>query len=98
MMYLDGDPEYVPLEANAVRVQLGVLAYNLLSFMKRFALPPEVRHGSLQTIQLKLVKIGARVIRHARKIIFQMADVAASQGLMRKILDRIAALVPVPSG
>ena len=66
--------------------------------MKRFALPPQVRHWSLQTIQLKLVKIGARVIRHARKIIFQMAEVAVSQGLMRKILDRIAALVPVPSG
>ena len=32
------------------------------------------------------------------KIIFQTAEVAVSQGLMRKILDRIAALVPVPSG
>ena len=85
-------------EANAVRLQLGVLAYNLLNFMKRFALPPEVRHWSLQSIQLKLVKIGARVIRHARKIVFQMAEVAVSQGLIRKILDRIAALVPVPSG
>ncbi len=85
-------------EANAVRLQLGVLAYNLLNFMKRFALPPEVRHWSLQSIQLKLVKIGARVIRHARKIVFQMADVAVGQRLMRKILDRIAAMVPVPSG
>jgi hypothetical protein len=85
-------------EANAVRLQLGVLAYNLLNFMKRFALPPEVKHWSLQSIQLKRVKIGARVIRHARKISFQMAEVAVSQGLMKKILDRIATLPPVPSG
>ncbi len=37
-------------------------------------------------------------VRHARKIIFQMAEVAVSQGLMRKILNRIASPVPVPSG
>jgi hypothetical protein len=60
-----------------------VPAYNLLNLIKRFALPPEVKHGSLQSIQLKLFKIGARVIRHARKITFHMAEGAVSQGLKR---------------
>jgi len=32
------------------RLQLGVLAYSMLNFMKRFALPPEVRHRWLQSI------------------------------------------------
>jgi hypothetical protein len=38
-----------------------VLAYNLGNFLRRFALPKEVCHWSLTSIQLKLVKIGAKI-------------------------------------
>jgi hypothetical protein len=31
---------------------------------------------SLTSLQLKLIKIGARVVRHARAITFQFAEVA----------------------
>ena len=39
--------------SNRVRLALFVLAYNLGNFMRRFALPKEVSHWSLSSIQLK---------------------------------------------
>ena len=44
--------------SNRVRLALFVLAYNLGNFLRRFALPSEVSHWSLTSIQLKLIKIG----------------------------------------
>jgi hypothetical protein len=61
---------------NAVRLQLHALAYNLANFMRTLALPEEVEHWSLTTLREKLVKIGARVARHARYVAFQLAEVA----------------------
>ncbi len=40
------------------------LAYNLANFMRTLALPKEVEHWSLTTLREKLVKIGAKVVRH----------------------------------
>jgi hypothetical protein len=37
----------------------------------------------------KLVKLGAKVVVHARYTVFQMAEVAVPQHLFRRILDRI---------
>jgi hypothetical protein len=75
--------------SNRVRLALFVLAYNLGNFMRRFALPSQVAHWSLTSIQLKLIKIGARIVSHSRMTIFQMAEVAVSEKLFRSILSRI---------
>ena len=56
--------------------------------------PESVRHWSLRSIQVKLIKIGAKVIHHARHLIFQMAEVAVPQELFTQILHRSRALVP----
>ena len=61
---------------NAVRLQLHALAYNLANFMRTLALPKEVEHWSLTTLREKLVKIGAKVVRHGRYVTFQLAEVA----------------------
>ena len=75
--------------SNRVRLALFVLAYNLGNFMRRFALPREVSHWSLSSIQLKLIKIGARIVSHSRMTIFQLAEVAVSEKLFRSMLSRI---------
>jgi hypothetical protein len=75
--------------SNKVRLALFVLAYNLGNFMRRFALPSQVAHWSLTSIQLKLIKIGAKIISHSRLMIFQMAEVAVSEKLFRSMLSRI---------
>ena len=70
----------------------GTLAYNLGNFLRRLALPKAVKHWLLTTLQEKLIKIGAKVVTHARYVIFQMAEVAVSRRLFQAILDRIRRL------
>jgi len=82
---------------NAVRLQLHALAYNLGNFMRTLALPKEVEHWSLTTLREKLVKIGAKVVRHGRYVTFQLAEVAVSRDLFRKILSLIDDLRPRPA-
>jgi hypothetical protein len=53
---------------NQVRLQLHALAYNLGNFMRTLALPKEVEHWSLTTLREKLVKIGAKVVRHGHYV------------------------------
>ena len=51
---------------NAVRLQLHALAYNLGNFMRTLALPDSVEQWSLTTLREKLIKIGAKIVRHGR--------------------------------
>ena len=74
---------------NEVRLQLHALAYNLANFMRTLALPKEVEHWSLTTLQEKLVKIGAKVVGHGRHGTFQLAEVAVPRSLFQKILAMI---------
>lgn len=53
---------------------------------------------SLRTLRVKLIKIGAKVVKHSRYVIFQMAEVLLSKGLFREILESIHQLKPVPIG
>jgi len=53
-----------------------------------------VAHWSLTTLREKLIKIGAKVVRTARYVVFQMAEVAVPRHLFRTILDRIQRLRP----
>jgi len=82
---------------NAVRLQLFVLAYNLANFLRRLALPKSIRHWSLTTLREKLVKIGAKVVKHSRYVIFQLAEVAVPRELFATVLTRIQRLAPVPT-
>jgi hypothetical protein len=84
---------------NEVRLQLHALAYNLANFMRTLALPEEAEHRSLTTLREKLVKIGAKVVRHGRYVTFQLAEVDVPRNLFRKILSLINDLRrrPVPA-
>lgn len=85
---------------NQVRLQLFVLAYNLGNFLRRLALPASVRHWTLTTLLVKLIKTGAKVVRHARYLTFQLAEVAVPWKVFATILARIrrfAAMSPKPA-
>ena len=83
---------------NHVRLQLFGLAYNLGNFLRTLALPRRVTHWTLTTLRNKLVKIGAKVVRHARYVVFQMAEVAVPRALFATILEKIQQLEPLESG
>ena len=83
---------------NQVRLQLFSLAYNLGNFLRRLALPKRVKQWSLRTLRVKLIKIGAKVVKHARYVTFQMAEVLVSKRLFEEILERIHQLKPAGIG
>ena len=78
--------------SNQVRLGLFVLAYNLGNFLRRLVLPRKIKHWSLRSLLVKLIKIGAKVVRHNRYTTFQMAAVAIDQTLFAEILARIKRL------
>lgn len=81
---------------NEVRMQLFALAYNLGNFLRRLALPHKVKHWTLTTLREKLIKIGAKVIRHARYVTFQLAEVAVPRELFQAVLRKIERLRLLP--
>ncbi|WP_373504108.1 IS1380 family transposase [Aestuariivirga sp.] len=82
--------------ANAVRLQLHALAYNLGNFLRTLATPEPIRDWSLTSLREKLIKIGAKIISHGRYVAFQMAEVAIPRHLFADILRLIAELRPPP--
>jgi Transposase DDE domain group 1 len=82
--------------ANAVRLQLHALAYNLANFMRTLAMPKTADPWSLTSLREKLVKIGAKVVSHGRYVTFQMAEVAVSRQMFADILALIAQLRAPP--
>ena len=80
--------------ANAVRLQLHALAYNLGNFLRTLATPEPIKDWSLTSLKDKLIKIGAKVVSHGRYVIFQMAEVAIARQMFQEILRLIAELRP----
>ena len=72
--------------ANAVRLQLHALAYNLGNFLRTLATPEPIKDWSLTSLKEKLIKIGAKVVSHGRYLVFQMAEVAIPRQVFQEIL------------
>ncbi len=83
--------------ANAVRLQLHALAYNLGTFLRTLALPKGVERWTLTTLRERLIKIGAKVLSHGRYVTFQMAEVAVPQRLFAEVLWLIGRLRAPPA-
>ena len=71
--------------ANRVRLSLFILAYNLGNFLRRLCLPKAVKHWSLRSVQVKRIKMGVRLVRHARRLIFQLSEVSVPQRLFQGV-------------
>jgi hypothetical protein len=82
--------------ANAVRLPLHALAYNLGDFLRTLATPEPIKDWSLTSLKEKLVNIGAKAVSHGRYVAFEMAEVAVPGELFADIPRRIAELRPPP--
>ena len=67
------------------------------TFLRCIKLPDAMANWSLTSLQLKLVKMGASVVRHARAITFQLAEVAVTGPMVRAIHTAIHRLRAPPS-
>jgi hypothetical protein len=80
-----------------VRLQLHAPACNLAVFLSHAGLPEPMADWSLTSLQLKLIKIGARVVRHARAVTFQLAEIAVSGPMVRAVIAAIQRLRAPPA-
>jgi hypothetical protein len=80
--------------ANAVRLQLHALAYNLGNFLRTLATPEPIKEWSLTSLKENLIKISAKIVSRGRYVSFQMADIAIPRNLFDEILRLIAELRP----
>lgn len=83
--------------ANAVRLRLHALAYDLGNFMRTLTMPEAAEPWSLTSLREKLIEIGAKVVSHGRYVTFQMAEVAVPRELFVDILRLIAKLRASPA-
>jgi len=79
-----------------VRLQLHPLAYNLATFLPCIELPTAKTDWSLTRLQFKLIKIGVGVVRHARIITFQRAELAVVGATVRAIRCRDPLIASAP--
>lgn len=84
------------LKANAVQLQLHALAYNLANFLRTLATPEVIETWSLTSLPERLIKTGARLVRHGRYAIFQMAAAALPRKVFAGVLDLIYGLRDPP--
>ena len=82
--------------ANQVRLWLFVLTYNLGNFMRRLVLPEDMKHWTLTSLQTRLIKTGGRLVRLARRLVFQLAEVLVTREMLTGILERISRLRLAP--
>ena len=83
--------------ANAVRLQLHALAYNLANFLRTLGTPAAIETLSLTSLRERLIKTGARLVRHARYAIFQFAEAALPRTVFAGILGLINGLRGPPA-
>ena len=82
--------------ANQVRLGLFIMAYNLGNFLRRLVLPESMKHWSLTSLQTRMIKTGGRLVRHARRLVFQLAEVLVSREMLCGIMERIGRLRLAP--
>lgn len=76
--------------ANQFRVLLSAAAYVLMETLRRVGLAgTELEQAQVDTIRLKLLKIGARVVRSVRRIVLHLASGYPLQELLAGVLRRL---------
>jgi len=84
--------------ANQFRVLLSAAAYVLVETLRRVGLAQtELACAQVQTIRLKLLKIGGRVVRSVRRIVVHLASGYPLQQTFRAILSRLMEWRSVPT-
>ena len=65
------------------------MAYDLGNFFRRLALPEAIKSWSLTSVQARLIKTGGRLVRHARRLVFQLAEMIVTRTMFGEMLERI---------
>lgn len=83
--------------ANAFRLQLHTLAYNLLHLLRHWLRGTALEKAEASTLRLKLFKVGARIQRTVRRIWFHLASGWPYQDLFIQAHRAIRRRAPAPT-
>ena len=83
--------------ANAVRLQLHALAYNLANFLRTIATSEAIKSWSLTSLRERLTKTSTRLVKHARYAVSQMAEAGLPRSVFKGILSLINGLRGPPA-
>jgi hypothetical protein len=56
------------------------------------ALPRSIRSWNLTTLREKFLKIGAKVVKHSKYMVFQLAEMAVPRQLFAAIVEQLSRL------
>ena len=73
-------------------MQLFILAYNPGNLRRRLTLPKVVKGWPLQSVPLRLIKTGARLVRQDKRHVLQMAELAVPRDVWAAMLWRVSCL------
>jgi hypothetical protein len=59
--------------ADAAWARINVLAFNLLEFLKRTALPPSLKRARPKRLRFEIFRIAGVIVRHARCVVIKLA-------------------------
>jgi hypothetical protein len=82
-------------QANAFRLFLHSAAYNLMVLFREATRVPDLQKASIQTIRIRLIKVGAVVTRTVRRIWVRLSSTWPFADLYRQVHNT---LVPLPGG
>ncbi len=79
--------------ANAAWLRLAVIAHNVLTALKRLALPAEMLTARPKRLRFLVFNVPGRLVHHARKLVLRLATSA------ERIVDWLEAakLLPIPA-
>jgi hypothetical protein len=85
--------------ANQFRLLLSSAAYLLMQALRRTALAgTELAEAQVGTIRLKLIKVAARVVVTARRVVFHLASSYPYQTIFREVYARVIGRSGPPTG
>lgn len=76
-------------QINSVRMMLSALAFNIIQSMKRMVLPTTESCRQINTLRIRLFRIPAKIIQHARSKIIQLSKYNVYDSLFWNVLDQI---------
>ncbi|WP_379140432.1 IS1380 family transposase [Paenibacillus sp. sgz500992] len=76
-------------QANEVKLQISMLAYNFNNWFRRLCLPESMQPNRMETVRSCLVKIAARLVRSGRYWIWKLCSSCVYKDAFKQTLENI---------
>lgn len=75
--------------SNKNKLQISMLAYNFNNWFRRLCMAKDMQSFRMETIRTKVIKVAAKVSRHARKVTFKLCSSYPYKYLFKSIMQNL---------